>query len=64
VPSFPSPSILSARLELREFSLADADLVREVAANAEQEALPPGASRPQPPNFGFLAPSGMFIHAA
>jgi len=43
VPSFPSPSILSARLELREFSLADADLVREVAANAEQEALPPGA---------------------
>jgi RimJ/RimL family protein N-acetyltransferase len=43
VPSFPSPSITSARLELREFSLADADLVREVAANAEHEALPPGA---------------------
>jgi RimJ/RimL family protein N-acetyltransferase len=43
VPSFPSPSIITARLEVREFSLADADLVREVAANAEQEALPPGA---------------------
>ena len=37
------PSIITARLELREFSLDDADLVREVAANAEQEALPPGA---------------------
>jgi RimJ/RimL family protein N-acetyltransferase len=48
VPSFPSPSIITARLELREFSLADADLVREVAANAEQESLPPGApSDPQ-----------------
>jgi hypothetical protein len=34
---------MSARLELREFSLADADLIREVAANAEPEALPPGA---------------------
>jgi RimJ/RimL family protein N-acetyltransferase len=43
VPSFPSPSIITARLELREFSLGDADLVREVAANAEREALPPGA---------------------
>jgi RimJ/RimL family protein N-acetyltransferase len=43
VPSFPTPSIISARLELREFSLADGDLVREVAASAEHEALPPGA---------------------
>jgi RimJ/RimL family protein N-acetyltransferase len=43
VPSFPSPSITSARLELREFAVADLDLVREVAANAEPEALPPGA---------------------
>jgi len=42
VPSFPSPSITSARLELREFTLADADLLREVAVNAEQEAIPPG----------------------
>lgn len=43
MPSFPTPSITSARLELREFTLADGDLVREVAANAEHEALPPGA---------------------
>ena len=43
MPSFPSPLITSARLELREFSLADGDLVREVAASAEHEALPPGA---------------------
>src|ERR1700691_5422626 len=28
---------MSARLELREFSLADADLIREVAANADPE---------------------------
>jgi RimJ/RimL family protein N-acetyltransferase len=34
---------MSVRLELREFSLADADLIREVAVNAEHEALPPGA---------------------
>ena len=33
---------MSDRLELREFSLADADLLREVAANAEPEAIPPG----------------------
>ena len=42
MPSFPSPSITSARLELREFTLADADLLREVAVNAEPEAIPPG----------------------
>jgi len=34
---------MTPRLELREFRLADADLVREVATNAETEALPPGA---------------------
>ncbi len=43
MPSFPPPSIISARLELRQYSLADADLVREVAASAQPEALPPGA---------------------
>ena len=48
MPSFPTPSIISARLELREFSLADGDLVREVAANAEHEALPPGAPEDAP----------------
>jgi RimJ/RimL family protein N-acetyltransferase len=42
VPSFPSPSITSARLELREFTLADADLLREITVNAEPEAIPPG----------------------
>ena len=34
---------MSVRLELREFGPADADLIREVAVNAEHEALPPGA---------------------
>jgi RimJ/RimL family protein N-acetyltransferase len=43
VPSFPSPTITSARLELREFRPADADLVREVVTNAEPEAIPFGA---------------------
>ena len=41
MPSFPTPSIISARLELREFSLADGDLVREVAANAEPRRYRP-----------------------
>ena len=40
---FPSPVIRSARLELREFGPGDAELVREVMAVGELEALPPGA---------------------
>lgn len=40
---FPSPVIRSARLELREFGPGDAELVREVIAAGEPEALPPGA---------------------
>ena len=51
MPSFPSPSITATRLDLREYRLADAALVREVAANTGVEALPPGA----PADPGLLA---------
>ena len=40
---FPTPSVQSARLELRTFGPEDVDLVLEVMATSEGEALPPGA---------------------
>ena len=46
---------MSVRLELREFGPADADLIREVAVNAEHEALPPGAPSDPGGVAGWLA---------
>jgi RimJ/RimL family protein N-acetyltransferase len=40
--SFPSPSIRSARLDLREFGADDLGLAIEVVAAGKPEALPPG----------------------
>jgi RimJ/RimL family protein N-acetyltransferase len=56
--SFPSPAISTDRLDLREYTAGDLDLVTEVAAAGTPEALPPGF----PPTPGELAewfPSAM-----
>jgi RimJ/RimL family protein N-acetyltransferase len=43
VNSFPQAAITADRLDIREFALSDADLVREVLSAQSPEALPPGA---------------------
>jgi RimJ/RimL family protein N-acetyltransferase len=40
--AFPSPTISSDRLDLREFGPDDLSLASEVAAAGEREAIPPG----------------------
>ena len=51
---FPSPVIRSERLDLREYGVSDAGLVREVLA-AQPEALPPGAPSDPGDVAGWLA---------
>lgn len=52
---FPSPVIRSARLDLREYGASDAGLVRALLADAEPEALPPGAPSDPEDVAGWLA---------
>jgi RimJ/RimL family protein N-acetyltransferase len=43
VTSFPEARITTDRLDIREFDVGDADLVREALSVGEPEGLPPGA---------------------
>jgi RimJ/RimL family protein N-acetyltransferase len=54
--SFPSPTIASARLDLREYGPGDATRVREtLATDGGSEALPPGAPSDPGEVAGWLA---------
>jgi RimJ/RimL family protein N-acetyltransferase len=55
VRPFPSPVIRSARLDLRAYGAGDAGLVRGLLADAELEALPPGAPSDADEVAGWLA---------
>lgn len=53
--AFPSPVIGSARLDLREYGPGDAELVHELLAAGQPEALPPGAPSDPDEVAGWLA---------
>jgi len=55
VSSFPEVQITADRLDIREFSSQDADLVTEALSIAEPEALPPGTPAQPEALPGWLA---------
>jgi len=55
VSSLPEVQITAERLDIREFSSQDADLVREALSIAEPEALPPGTPAQPEALPGWLA---------